>query len=172
MNGTPEGYRSCGRIQIVALASITAGFALLVVLNCSGLSFPILNPRGDLDGRFQRDFGVRLPPSAEVDQSARVAYLDSSRAYSLHMAPADAVTFISQLAAAAAGRGYTVEGPAAGTGRLVRPPYHPPDWWHPERWPDATEFHTTTGGTDTSQFVYGAAYSPSTGRVYIYRSEM
>ena len=169
MNYHPAGSQSPRRVVIAAGVAIIVLLSGIVVLNCSGLSFPIINPRGDLNRRLERDFFVRLPASAVVDRSDRVAYLDSSRAYSLHMAPADAVTFFNQLSAAAAARGYSVD-PAAGPG-AVKPPYRPPAWWVPLL-PGATYFHATSGGSQTSQFDYGAVCSPSTGRVYIYRSEM
>lgn len=142
----------------------------LIVFNCSGLSFPIIYPRADLNRRLERDFSVRLPDSAAVDQSSRVAYLDSSRVYSLHMAPADAVTFMARLSASAVNRGYTVD-PEAGPAS-VNPPFGPPAWWRPQLWSDARYVRVTTDGKHMSQFDYGAAYSPSTGRVYLYRGEM
>src|SRR2546423_6044331 len=80
-NGPPS------RAGVYAKRGLAALVASLIVLNCSGLHFPIINPRGDLDGRLRRDLGVPLPPSAVIDQSYRVAYRDPERVYSLHMSP-------------------------------------------------------------------------------------
>jgi hypothetical protein len=143
---------------VYAKRGLAALVASLIVLNCSGLHFPIINPRGDLDGRLRRDLGVPLPPSAVIDQSYRVAYRDPERVYSLHMSPPAVAPFITSLRTAAASRGYHAQGKLTRTS----PGYGTPAWWLPQNFPDgeAVEFVNDGGG-------YIIVYSPTLGQLYV-----
>ena len=144
--------RGYGRWINVALS---VAVILLIVLNCSGLRFPILNPRADLDDELAR-YGAHLPASAIVQRSERVAYRDPEHCFQVNMPPAETIALFASLVKAAKPEHVRLH---ESHERLPKPAYPKPSWWMPEQFADAN-------GIEVFDEIgrMSAVYSPSTGQ--------
>ena len=125
-----------------------------IVLNCSGLVFPLRGAQVRLEQRFLANFGVGLPVGAKVIKGARVAERDWSEFYWVEMTPADVVTWAAALEAATK---KTIEDRSPYTQFAAGNPG--PDWYQPQKLPDMKVL---------KMYHCWVFYSLTSGRVFIY----
>ena len=146
----------------IAWVVFVIGLGLCVLLNCSGMIFPILSAKRDLRSRLQRSLSIELPPSARIERAARVALLDPLRFYLVNLSASDHDT----LQARVQSRGQETTLETKDMQGFTGGPR--PDWWHPELLPKPTRyFHidTSEGSGDQS---FHFIFSNSDDHVYIW----
>src|SRR5688500_9947193 len=107
---------------LVPLTALVLVFGYFV-WNCSGLNFPIWDPQGRLESHLVKDLNIRLPSSAKVMHSSRLAYSDPVEYYAVEMAVSDVVPFLANVRSAAHR--------AQDDDDRVRLGLPTPDWWKP-----------------------------------------
>jgi len=136
---------------------VIGGGALLVVvfivLNCSGLIFPLRDARGDLEQRLMAQFGKGVPAGAKVIKGARVAERDWSEFYWVEMTPADVGTWAAALEAASKEK---IEDGSPTTQFVAG---REPEWYQPQKLPDLKVLKMDR---------FWMFYSPTSGRVFFY----
>ena len=141
-------------------------FLLLIILNCSGLLFPLPSAQGNLKRGVKDSFGVTLPASAKVLKGVYVAEMDKSEFFMVQMDPADVLPFSAALEAASVPRGYIINNRdprfEIGVGG--------PSWYTPGLIPDLVAQRisiprTSSGRSSTGYWFF---FSPSTGRAFVY----
>jgi hypothetical protein len=143
------------------------GGALLILgflMCCSGLQFPFLYAKGSLNGHLDRDFGMKLPPSAVVEQSYWVGARDPEQVFKVQIASTEIGPFFQRLRATP--KGMTCEEVDTTIGRFG-PLYRTPAWWNnpPLADPMAIEFNLPNrSNTETH---YRFLYSPTSGTMYV-----
>jgi hypothetical protein len=91
------------------------GFGILgvvfsfIVLDCSGLNFPVIGKQASLVGGVKEDLGVVMPSSLRVMHAARVATRDPAYLYECEIAAGDVGKLIDDLNAAAASKAYSTD---------------------------------------------------------------
>lgn len=140
-------------LPLLSLAAV----GLFFLLNCSGLHFPIWNPKGRLNDRLTKDAGLLLPVEAKVTHGIREAYRDPSEYYVIEMSVADAAAFMAEVRVVGQELTGTQADPKAGTISI-------PEWWTPQVLPGvrALEFHRNGA-------FYRWFYSDTSGAVYLAR---
>jgi hypothetical protein len=141
-------------------------FAYLL-LNCSGLNFPLLRPMADLQGLLDDEYGVSLPASASVEHGNRMAAIRSIRHFDVRVNSADVVPFIERLRMAADRKGkHVIERDLR---QLPQMPARPPDWWRPESLTQPHWLDVMPVGHGGGLWVF---YSDQDGRVLLVRYSM
>src|SRR4051812_19110480 len=114
------------RRRLLLSLILPLSIALLFLLFCSGLQFPVIGKRSTLNGLLTDELAVPLPPAAQVTNPVRVASNDPARYFDLTFpTAAQAQAFITTLRAAANAKRWQIED---------RPPGHPWTMDAPPAW--------------------------------------
>jgi hypothetical protein len=128
MGDDHDALRRLWDIRGAAAWTVAVFFVGYLLLNCSGCNFPVFGPAADLAGTLDRDFGVALPPAADVEHGGRQATLPAVRRFVVKVPPAEVKPFVDRLKAGAGRTGRDAVGRST-----VTLPAGPagPDWWAP-----------------------------------------
>lgn len=132
--------------------------ALAFLLFCSGLHFPIWNPRARLQSRLSSDLNLTLPPSAKVLNAISVAYRDPGEYYTIEVPLADIPPFIARLQSSA----------KSAADRDPTEPWTPgraPTWWTPQTLP---QLHRLDLFRPDEQGGFIWYYSPTSTTLYAF----
>jgi hypothetical protein len=153
--------------RLIVIGGSTLLILALVVLNCSGLLFPLWGVQGNLERSFQEDFGVPLPASAKAVKGVYVAEMDKSEFFWVEMAPSEVAAWAVALEAAAKSKGHSIED--AQLDKRFTIGKGGPAWYAPQTLPNMKALKIGIPAGDRSSATgYWLFYSPTTGRVLIY----
>lgn len=160
MNQLDYGVNPAPRRRLRRWLYVATGSCLLLFVYflfcCSGLNFPILFPRPDLQSLLRGDYRVQLPASAVVERGNRQAYWDPAKYFSIRMAPADVAPFIAKLRANRGAEDHDIS--------QLYSILTPPKWWKPKAL-SSPRWLETTAKNGTGYWIF---YSDKDGRVLIF----
>ena len=151
--------------RITTAAAYTAAILILVylLLNCSGMNFPIRRPGADLSEMLSNGYGVSLPASATVDRGGRQATFRNTYYFAVRMNPADVRPFVASLQA---GGWRTGRQPVERDPRAMQPREpSPPGWWAPAELTKPVWLDLMPTGRGSGLWVF---YSEQDGRVLLW----
>ncbi|HVS72663.1 MAG TPA: hypothetical protein VHQ47_15515 [Phycisphaerae bacterium] len=136
---------------------------LFIVLDCSGLLFPVVGKQASLVNGITHDLGITVPASLHVEHAARLATRDPAYFYACSIDPADIPAFVALLKAAS----YYDESASQSDKRFSME--KTPAWYDPGSAPDVStiKFDIPAKG-DLSASGYWFFLSPSAHKVWVY----
>ena len=139
---------------------------LFIVLDCSGLNFPVIGPQSSFGRAMNTDFGVEVPPSLKVLHAARCATRDPAYYYECDLAAADFASFRAQIESGARFRGHEVR--LDRTDNRVSLGPRPPNWYNPRRHPDIAlvDIGISKGPGDYQGYWF--FFSAADHKIYVY----
>ena len=148
-------------IVLAVLLLMIGGF----LVSFSGIRFPFLDAKGNLNGHLKRDFGAPLPPSAKIERSYWVGSHDPENVFGIQMDAKDIDPFIDSIRAAAKARGYTETDTSFVA--MFGPLYGAPSWWNSPPLGDGAKLEYTIPIQSALVADYRFLYSSSTGKLYL-----
>jgi hypothetical protein len=162
MSDPLQQFHRISRIRTAAAWVVVALVAGYILLNCSGLSYPILRPTDDLRDSLRNAYDVELPASAVVEHANRQATLRTLREFSLRMNPTEIRPFVDAIRLSSERRGKQPVERDVQDLPPIRPA--PPAWFSPATIPQVRWLDVMPPGRGAGLWVF---YSEQEGRVLL-----